>query len=347
MVDEYDILSDNAIDGIASSTVQGAFIGTVNAMSAPSESNKGASVLYIGETDTYVHGTFYRSNGIIWEPIRVRGFGNDSVSIMVGDGVHESFLLTHGLNTLNFTYSIRTNDEHMEYVDAVMKAVDVNTARVTFSTVIGVDSVIVVMNAGGDARSSDSVAIPQSTADDPVYTVRVPSAKHSAIVHEVYTPGYRGIQVADACSKRCPKAIATDSGDVRTVAPHIESYDEHIVKVSDWVPLMGFVDYITANASSLIDVDGDFDGKVTIAIHPYIAHTRSNGTVTSWDVCYESSDDCMNGMKCTITYSKGIAIDAEGPECVPGIANVDDDAFDGMVEVTFYATIASAESDTF
>lgn len=89
-------------------------------------------------------------SGIYWD--RVRGGGGtdyDSVNRVIGDGIHSTFIIRHGLGTFNFVYAIRTNDEHREYVDAVVQALTVNTARVTFSFVPDPNSIVVILGMSG------------------------------------------------------------------------------------------------------------------------------------------------------------------------------------------------------
>lgn len=85
---------------------------------------------------------------VYWGRIK-GGAGGESLAFVIGDGLRTSFLITHGLGSYNFVYAIRTNDEDREYIDGVVQAVSVNTARVTFTKAPAENGVVVIFGAGG------------------------------------------------------------------------------------------------------------------------------------------------------------------------------------------------------
>lgn len=66
---KYDRLADSSTKGIASSSVQGTYIGVQEEMPEPSVKLMNTVLMYIGKNTIYQYGAFYRCDGVAWERI--------------------------------------------------------------------------------------------------------------------------------------------------------------------------------------------------------------------------------------------------------------------------------------
>lgn len=322
MAISYDDLASNKVDGIVYTSIQGLLPGTFDVMPEPSLNNQGVTILYTGDSDVYVKGTFYRSNGVVWEKVPIYGTsGNASASCVLGDGVHDTFIVTHGLGTMNFVSSVRTNDERKEYIDAVVVAVDSNNARITFSKVPSVDGVVAVFTAGSaTARAYDS----DSNSVEPVESyqadviIKPNHSMGSIVTHETWTENY---EAPSTCIKREyteSEPSVTDLGRVRVITPSFSIKDSSSSRVRTWVPLMDLKTALSYEIPAYIDVEGQFSGEVVVRVRPTVAIVRGVSW-TTYDVAWR---DEYEYMEYCIVYKEGVPMSVSTTNGVPGLANV-------------------------
>ena len=107
-----------------------------------------------------------------WVAVKGSGGGGGTVVPAVvrtfGDGSSLTYIISHGLNTYNFLYSIRTNDSQRRYVDAEVSAYSLNEVQVTLTTPPAVDGMVITLSngssGGGGGGGGGSTTYPVTEA---------------------------------------------------------------------------------------------------------------------------------------------------------------------------------------